>query len=65
LRDLPHERGSLHANLASKYRPESNNPEPDAFVADINSALMERTFDIPKLQGKTDLQHHRKLNDLG
>lgn len=43
--DLTHERRALHANLAGKYRVEPIDLEPDTFVADINSALMEKIFD--------------------
>ena len=34
-------------------------------MADIDPALMEKVFDIPKRQRKPDIHHHRKLDDLG
>ncbi len=34
-------------------------------MADIDPALMQQIFDIPKREWKSDVQHHRKADDLG
>nr|WP_233348652.1 hypothetical protein [Henriciella algicola] len=48
LTDFPHIVRTANADLAGKHRAQAINPEPHALVADINSALMEQVFDIPK-----------------
>lgn len=65
LRDLSHEIRSPDADLAGEHRPKPIDPEPHALVADIDPALMEKVFDIPKRKRKPDIHHHRKLDDLG
>lgn len=37
----------------------------DGFVAHINAALVQQVFDIPQLKRKSNVQLHRKLDDLG
>ena len=65
LGDLSHVAGSTHPDLAREHGPETINPEPYAFVANIDSALMQKIFDIPKRERETHIHHHRKLDDLG
>ena len=48
-----------------KESAEPIDPEADTFVTDINAALMEKVFDIPKRERKPDIHEYGKLNDLG
>ena len=34
-------------------------------MADIDPALVQQIFDIPKREWKPNIQHHRKADDLG
>ncbi len=34
-------------------------------MADIDPALVQQIFDTPKRERETDVQHHRKADDLG
>ena len=34
-------------------------------MADLDPALVQQIFDIPKRERETDVQHHRKADDLG
>lgn len=33
-------------------------------MADINAAFMKQIFDLPERQGKPNIKHHRKANNL-
>ncbi len=65
LGDMTHVAGAADADLAGEHRPEPINPQPHALMADIDPALMEKVFDIPKRERKTNVHHHRKLDDFG
>ncbi len=41
-----HEVGTFHPDLAGEDWTKSIDPEPHAFMADIDPALMEQVFDI-------------------
>jgi hypothetical protein len=41
------------------------NPVTDRFMADVDSSLMEQVFDIPQGQRKSNIQHHRELDNFG
>ncbi len=53
------------ADLGGEHRTKPVPPEPDRFAAHIDTALMQQVLDIPKREGKADVQHHRHANDLG
>ncbi len=36
----------------------------DGFMADIDPALVQQIFDISKRERKSDVQNHRKADDL-
>ena len=40
-------------------------PKPDRFVADIDPALVQKVFHIAERKRKSDIQHHRKADDVG
>ena len=39
-------------------------PKPDSLVADVNAALMEQVFDVPKRKREAHVAHHRQSDDL-
>ncbi len=45
--------------------PEPVRPISDGFVADIDTPLMQETFDVAKGQRKSDIHHDGKLDDFG
>ena len=48
LSDLAHIVGSPLADFSGEMRAEPIDPEPDTFMADVDTALVEQVFDIPK-----------------
>ncbi len=56
---------TLSSNLSSKNRAKPVPPISDSFVAHVDASRMQQIFDIPKRERETDVQHHRKANDLG
>ncbi len=56
---------TLPSDLSSKHRTEPVPPISDSFVAHVDVSLVLQIFDIPKLERETDVQHHRKADDLG
>ena len=48
LSDLPHVACSLLADLSGEVSPEPIDPEADAFMANVDTALMEQVVDIPQ-----------------
>jgi len=34
-------------------------------MADIDPSFMKQVFDLPQRQGKTDIHHHGKADNLG
>ena len=65
LRDLAHVASSSHPDLAGEHRPETVHPCPNALVANVDAALVEKVFDVAKRQWKSDVHRHRNLDDLG
>ena len=51
-------------DLVSESCAEPIDPEPHAFVADIDPTLMKKIFDVSERQRKSDIHHHAKLDDL-
>ena len=64
LRASPHRFRPALADLMGEVSTEAVDPKPDAFVADINAALVEKVFDIAQRQRESDIHHHAKLDDL-
>jgi hypothetical protein len=52
-------------DLRGKHQPEPMPPVSNRFVADIDAPFMKQIFPIAERQRKTDLQHHRKADDIG
>ena len=46
--DLPHVRSYLSTDLPGEVSAKPINPEPDAFMADIDAAFVQHVFDISK-----------------
>ena len=65
LRDLAHIAGAPHTDLTGEHRPEPVDPLPNALVADVDPAFVEKVFDVAQGQRKTNVHHHRKLDDFG
>ena len=61
---LSHVRSALRSDLTSEDWTKAINPKPHAFMADINPALVKKVFDISQGERKSDIHHHRKLDDL-
>lgn len=51
--------------LLTMPRSETVYPEPHALVANIDTAFMQQVLHIPKRQRKSDVNHHRELDDFG
>ena len=64
LRDLMHEAGPAPPDLAREHGAEPVDPKADAFMTNVNSALMQKVLDIPERDRKAHLHHDRKLDDL-
>ena len=47
-----------------RWCPEPIHPEPHTFVADVDAALMEKVFDIPKREREANIHQYAELNDL-
>lgn len=47
-----------------RWCPEPIQPEPHTFVADVDAALMEKVFDIPKREREANIHQYAELNDL-
>ncbi len=56
---------TLPSDLSNRHRAKPVPLIPDSFVAHVDASLVPQTFDIPKRKRETDVQHHRKADDLG
>ena len=65
LRQGPQRSRSLLPDLCGKHRTEPIPPEPHRLMADIDPSFMKQVLDLPQRQGKTDINHHGKANNLG
>ncbi len=63
-RECPQLLDSLPSDLGGKHRAEPVPPISDGFMADIDTTLVQQVFDITKRKRKSDVQHHRKTDDL-
>src|SRR3546814_6984590 len=59
-----HSAHALAPDISSEHRSETVPPEPDHFVADIDTALKQKIFYIPNRQRKADVHHHHKTEHL-
>jgi len=64
MRDLPQGMGSAFAYHSCEDVAEPIDPETDALMGNINTALVEQIFDIAKGKREPDVHHHRDLDDL-
>jgi len=51
-------------DLSGEQRAEPMPPEPDGFMADLDTALMQQILDVPKREREPDVHHHRQADDL-
>ena len=65
LRAPAHRLGPTLTDLMRKIRPEAVYPEPDAFMANVYAALVEKVFHISKREREADVHHHTELDDFG
>lgn len=65
VRIRPHLPLPFSVDLSSEHRAEPVLLGPQRFVADIDTELVQRIFDISQRKWKTNVQHHRKADDLG
>ncbi len=56
---------TLSSDLSSKHGAKPVPPILDSFVTQVDASLVQQVFDIPKRERETDVQHHRKADDLG
>ena len=61
---LTHVGGALRSDLAGEDRAEPIDPEPHAFMADIDPTLVKKVFNISKREWEPDIHHHRELDDF-
>ena len=52
-------------DLGGKPRPKPLPPEPDGFMADIDTALVEQVLDIAKREREPNVHHHSQADDFG
>lgn len=62
---MPHGLGPALADLMGEIGAKPVDPETDAFVAYVDAALVEKIFDIPKRQRKSDVHQPGELDDFG
>ena len=65
LRTSAHRFRSAFPDFVGELGAEPIDPETDAFVADVNAALVEQVLDIPQRERKPDIHQHGELDDLG
>jgi hypothetical protein len=56
---------SAFPDLVREVCAEAVDPEADTFVADINAALVQQVFNIPKRERKSDIHQYGELDDFG
>jgi len=61
---LTHVGGALRSDLTGEDRAEPIDPEPHAFMADIDPTLVKKVFNISKREWEPDIHHHRELDDF-
>jgi hypothetical protein len=49
----------------SENRSEPVPPEPNRFVSDVDTALVQEVLDVPERQRIPDVHHHCKADNLG
>jgi len=60
-----HKEAKAPANPAGKGWSEFQNPQPYRFVADINTALGEKIFDVTEAHGETEVEPYSLPNNVG
>lgn len=63
--NLTHKRGPLQSDFAGEHRTKAIDPEQDAFVTDVDTALMQQVFNIAQRERESNVHHHCKLDDFG
>ena len=53
------------SDLTGTHRSEPVPPEPHRLVADVDPAFMQRILDAAQRERETDIQLHRKSDNLG
>lgn len=52
------------SDLCGENRPKAVPPEPNGFVADVDTALEEKIFNLPERQRVPHVHHHGEADDL-
>ena len=55
----------LLSNFACKFQPETPNPKPHSFVADINSTFVQNIFNLAITERIPDVKHHCQADNFG
>ncbi len=56
---------TLPSDLSSKHRANPVATLADSLAAHVDASLVQQIVDVPKRERETDVQHHRKTDDLG
>ena len=56
--------GLPRADLAGENQPKPIDPDPHAFMANVDAALMEKDFDVAQRKWKSNVHHYRELEDF-
>lgn len=65
LLDPAHRLGSPLTDLVGEIASEPVDPEPNTFVADVDTSLVQKVFNISKRKRKSDVHQYAKLDNLG
>ena len=65
LTEMTHRPHPAATDLYREDRPEAVPPKADCRRRDVNAALMQQVFDIPKRERVAHIHHHRQAEDLG
>ena len=52
-------------DLGGKQRTKTVPPVPYRLMADVDAPFVKQVFELPQVEWKSNLQHHRKTDDPG
>jgi hypothetical protein len=55
----------LLSNFACEFQPETPNPKPHSFMANINSTFVQNIFNLAIAERIPHVKHHCQADDLG
>jgi hypothetical protein len=62
---MPHRLDTAAADFGGENRSKPVPPEPNRFVRDVDTALVQEVLDVPERQRIPDVHHHCKADNLG